>query len=293
MPFVETADDVSLFYRDWGVGEPVVFCAAWALSSVALQYQMISALDSGRRVVAYDRRGHGRSDDPGWGYDYDTLADDLACVIDRLELRGVTVVAHSMASGEAVRYLTRHGDSTVARLVLLAPTTPFLLKTHDNPQGVDGHFFADRRGEWRRDFARWITENEGPYFGDGLPSCIASPLLREWTKADMLATSLQAVIEFQESAAQTDFREELSRLAVPTLVIQGDADASAPLPLTGLRTAELVPNCRLIVYEHAPHGLYLTHRERVNRDLVSFMNDDSATLEHQSPGAGAAEKEAA
>ena len=288
MPLVDTADHVSLFYRDWGAGEPVLFCAAWALSSVAWQYQMISVLDSGRRVVAYDRRGHGRSDDPGRGYEYDTLADDLACLIDRLELHDVTVVAHSMASGEAVRYLTRHDAGRVARVVLLAPTTPFLLKTHDNPLGVDGHFFAERREEWRRDFARWITENEGPYFGDGVPGCHVSPLLRDWTKADMLGTSLQAAIEFQRSAAQTDFREELSRVAVPTLVIQGDADASAPLQLTGARTAELVPNCRLIVYENAPHGLYVTHRERLNHDLLSFIDaagDDSRSSAAESAAA--------
>jgi len=143
--------------------------------------------------------------------------------------------------------------------MLLAPTTPFLLKTEDNPLGVDGEFFAQRREEWRQDFARWIMDNEGPYFGDGLPGCSVSSLLRDWTKADMLAASLQAVIDFQLSASQTDFRAELSRVGVPTLVVQGDGDASAPLALTGARTADLVPDCEFIVYENAPHGLYLTH----------------------------------
>jgi pimeloyl-ACP methyl ester carboxylesterase len=271
MPFVHTDDDVSLFYRDWGEGEPVVFCAAWALSSIAWQYQMISVVDSGRRAVAYDRRGHGRSDDPGRGYDYDTLAGDLASLLDRLDLQDVTLVAHSMGSGEAVRYLTSHGADRIARLVLLAPTTPFVLKTSDNEDGVDAQLFAQRRDEWRRDFGRWILENEAPYFGDGLPGCEVSSLLREWTKNDMLATTLQAAIEFQRSAVETDFRQELPTLSVPTLVIQGNADASAPLPLTGMRTAELIPDCRLLVYENAPHGLYLTHRERVNSDLLAFI----------------------
>ncbi|MBV8987920.1 MAG: alpha/beta hydrolase [Solirubrobacterales bacterium] len=175
MGFVQTNDDVSLLYRDWGEGEPVVFCAAWALSSVAWQYQMISVLDSRRRAVAYDRRGHGRSDDPGSGYDHDTLADDLASLVDHLDLHDVTLVAHSMGSGDAVRYLTRHGSDRVARLVLLAPTTPFLLKTPDNHNGVDAELFAARWKEWRCDFGRWIVENEGPYFGEGLPGC-ESPL---------------------------------------------------------------------------------------------------------------------
>lgn len=274
MPFLPTTDNAELFYRDWGDGAPVLFCAAWALSSVAWQYQMIAVADSGRRAVSYDRRGHGRSDDPGRGYDYDTLADDLAAVIDHLDVRGVTLVAHSMGSGEAVRYLTRYGDDRVDRLVLLAPTTPFLLRTPDNPGGVDGEMFAQRRAEWRRDFAAWVAGNEGPYFGEGLPGCSVSPLLREWTKSDMLSTTLQAAIDFQRSGAETDFRAELSRLSVPTLIIQGDADASAPLPLTGSPTAAMVPNCRLVVYENAPHGLYLTHRDRLNRDLLAFVDDD-------------------
>lgn len=271
MPFVRTDDHVSLFFRDWGEGEPVVFCAAWALSSIAWQYQMISVVDSGRRAVAYDRRGHGRSDDPGHGYDYDTLADDLARVLEHLDLRDVTLMAHSMGSGEAVRYLTRHRDGRVARLVLLAPTTPFLLKAPDNADGVDGELFAGRRDEWRRDFGRWILENEPPYFGDRLPGCEVSSLLRDWTKADMLSTTLQAAIEFQRAAVATDFRAELTRLSLPTLIVQGDADASAPLAITGARTGDLLPNCRLRVYENAPHGLYLTHRDRVNEDLLAFI----------------------
>ena len=278
MPFVQTQDDVSLFFRDWGDGQPVVFCAAWALSSIAWQYQMISVVDSGRRAVAYDRRGHGRSDDPGRGYDYDTLADDLARVLDHLDLWDVTLAAHSMGSGEAVRYLTRHGGDRVARLVLLAPTTPFVLKTPDNEVGVDGELFAQRRDEWRHDFGHWILENEAAYFGDALPGGDVSTLLRDWTKADMLTTTLQAAIEFQHSAVETDFRAELSRLRLPTLVIQGNADASAPLPLTGARTAELLPNSRLLVYENAPHGLYLTHREKVNADLLAFVEDHAMVL---------------
>ena len=272
MPRIETAD-CSLFYRDWGAGDPVVFCAAWALSSVAWQYQMISVVDSGRRAVAYDRRGHGRSDDPGRGYDYDTLAGDLARLLEHLDLRDVTLIAHSMGSGEAVRYLTRHGGGRVARLMLLAPTTSFVLKTPANEDGIDGELLAENREAWRRDFGRWILENEGPYFGDGLPGCNVSSLLRDWTKADMLDTTLQAAIEFQRSAVETDFRAELPTLSAPTLIVHGDADASAPLPLTGARTAELLPNCRLAVYQDAPHGLYLTHREQVTSDLLAFIED--------------------
>lgn len=183
-----------------------------------------------------------------------------------------------MGSGEAVRYLTRHGADRVARLVLLAPTTPFVLKAPDNEEGVDGELLAESREEWRRDFGRWIFENEAPYFADALPGCDVSPPLRDWTKADMLNTTLQAAIEFNRSAVETDFRQELSRLSLPALVLHGDADAPAPLPLTGARTAELLPNCRLVVYENAPHGLYRTHREMVNADLLAFIDDHTAAL---------------
>lgn len=275
MPSIQTNDGQYLFARDWGEGEPVLFCAAWALSSVAWQYQMMSMVNAGRRAVAYDRRGHGRSGDPGRGYDYDTLADDLRSVIETLDLRNLTVVAHSMGSGEAVRYLTRFGRERVTRLVLLAPTTPLLMKTPDNEMGIDRDFVASRLEEWRHDFAHWVLQNEGPYFGETLPGCEVSSLTRDWTKADMLTTSLHAAIEFFRLAVGTDFRHELSRLSVPTLVIQGDSDASAPLPLTGARTAELVPDCRLLVYENAPHGLYLTHRPRIERDLLAFIGTDA------------------
>lgn len=281
MPYVSTDSGTSLFVRDWGEGEPVLFCAAWALSSAAWQYQMTSVVDSGRRAIAYDRRGHGRSDDPGGPYDYDTLADDLRDVIEHLDLRNVTLVAHSMGSGDAVRYLTRYGDSRVTRLVLLAPTLPFVLQTPDNEFGVPAVYFAEQRAEWARDFGRWIDDNEGPYFGDGLPGCDVSPLLRQWTKADMLATSLQAAIEFNREAVATDFRRELTELAVPTLVIHGDSDASAPFALTGSRAAALIPDCDLLVYPNAPHALYLTHRAQVNGDILAFLQRPSARSENR------------
>jgi non-heme chloroperoxidase len=146
----------------------VAFCATWALSSVAWLSQMISVADGSRRAVACDRRGHGRSDDPGCGYDSDTLAEDLANLLEQLDLQDVTLIAHSMGSGQAIRYLTRHGSDRFKRLVALAPTTPFVLETSDNVDGVDAQLFAERRHEWRRDFGRWILENEAPYFGDGV-----------------------------------------------------------------------------------------------------------------------------
>lgn len=259
-------DGVHLFHRDWGEGRPIVFLAGWALPSDCWCYQMLALSERGFRTVAYDRRGHGRSDDPGRNYDYDTLADDLAAVLDSLDLAGVTLVAHSMAGGEAVRYLTRHGrQRRVARVLFLAPTLPFLLKTADNPDGIDRQMFEGLRHVWRHDYPTWLANNARPFFMPETPE----PML-DWGRGLMLQCSMKAVIECNRAMVETDFRAELQSLAVPSLVIQGDRDASAPLPLTGILTTGLIPGAQIKVYQGAPHGLFLTHVDRFNADLAAF-----------------------
>ena len=274
MPFVETPDGASLFYRDWGQGRPVLFCSAVTLSSAEFQHQMLCMADHDMRAIAYDRRGHGRSDDPGQGYDYDTLADDLALLIDHLDLRALVMVAHSMAGGEVIRYLTRHGDERVDRIVLIAATLPFLLKTPANPEGIEGEQFEATRAGWRRDYGRWLEEMKPGYFGDGLPGCEVSGYLRDWTMADIMSTSFQAIIDCNHAIAETDFRAEMRNIRIPALIIHGDHDRSVPIEISGLRQAELLPKSRLIVYENGPHGLYLTHGERLNEDLLAFAQED-------------------
>lgn len=275
MPTITTNDGASLFYRDRGDGSTVLFCAAWALSSVEWEYQMTHLHERGMRTIAYDRRGHGRSDDLGDRYDYDALADDLATILDRLDLSQVTLVGHSMGAGEIIRYLTNHGAARVKRVALIAPTLPFLLKTETNPLGLDKALFEGAWAQWLQDFGYWIEQSEPLYFGDGLLDYSPSPLLRQWTRNDMLASSLNAVLEFSRSGVETDFREELKSIEVPVLIIHGDHDASAPLEITGRPTAELLPNAKLTVYENAPHGLYLTHRGRLNADLLAFTRQDT------------------
>jgi non-heme chloroperoxidase len=266
--YVRTADNVALFYRDWGHGKPVLFIHGWAAPSDMWNYQMPALSRQGLRCIAYDRRGHGRSSDPGGGYDYDTLSDDLAAVIEALDLHGVTLVGHSMAAGEMVRYLTRHGAGRIAKLVFLAPAaTPYPLKTADNPAGIDGAFFEHFRNEiLTHDLPKWIEENTRPFF---TPE--TSPAMMEWAKSLMYQTSMQAIIECNRCGTTTDFRAELPKITVPTLVIHGDRDASAPLDLTGRPTAALIPGAKLVVYEGAPHGLMLTHVDRLNTDLIGFV----------------------
>ena len=264
--FIETNDRTTLFHKDWGSGRPVVFLHGWALNSDMWQYQMIHLANQGFRCIAYDRRGHGRSSDPGRGYDYDTLAGDLASVMERLDLRDAVLVGHSMGAGEVVRYLTRYGTKRVSRALLLAPTLPFILKTEDNPDGVDRHVLDTVRARYCTDFPKWLADSAPPFF---LPE--TSPEMVQWAVRMALQASLKALVDANRTDTEADFRPEMRKIATPTLIIHGDRDHSAPLDFTGRRTAKLIPGSELKVYEGAPHGLFITHMERLNRDLLAFV----------------------
>jgi pimeloyl-ACP methyl ester carboxylesterase len=263
---VEARDGTELFVRDWGSGPAIVFVSAWALNSQGWQYQMIRLADAGYRCIAFDRRGHGRSGDSGGGYDMETLADDLARVIDDRGLSNVTLVGHSLGAAECVRYLTRHGQSRVRKLVLIAPVTPYVRKAADNPDGIDEKVAEATRALFRADFPGIVAANIKPFV---VPQ--TSQAMIDWVQTMMWQTSLQALVECNRAFGETDFRAELPKIALPTLIVQGDADASAPLPLTGKKTAALIPGSRLVVYEGAPHGLIYTHMDRLNGDLLEFL----------------------
>ena len=264
---IRTTDGVGLFHRDWGSGPPVVFVASWSLPSDSWAYQMLALSEAGLRRIAYDRRGHGRSDDPGGGFDFDTLADDLAAVMEALDLRGATLVGFSMGTGEIVRYITRHGVGRVARIVLIGTTTPMLARAADNPGGVDPAVFeAFRRDALMRDFPGWIDANMVPFVTPDTP-----PGLRNWVRDMALRTSAKALLDCNRALTAADFRAELASVAVPTLVVHGDRDETCPIGLTGRSTAALVPGARLAVYEGASHGLFLTHMARLNADLLAFV----------------------
>lgn len=268
---VRTGDGVGLFHRDWvGSGAPVVFVASWSLPSDQWAYQMLALSEAGHRCVAYDRRGHGRSEDPGRGYDFDTLADDLAAVMDALDLRDVTLVGFSMGTGEVVRYLARHGaEGRVARAVLIGTTTPMLARAPDNPAGVDPVVFEAFRRDWlMRDFPGWLDANMEPFVTPETPAG-----LRDWVRDMALRSSVQALLECHRTLAAADFRHELRAVQVPVLVVHGERDMTCPLDLTGRPTAALIPRARLSVYEGAPHGLFLTHMDRLNADLLQFLRE--------------------
>jgi non-heme chloroperoxidase len=265
MNVVETHDGTQLFYRCWGAGKTIVFAAAWALHSEAWQYQMVKLSDQGFRCVAFDRRSHGRSSDPGVGYDLDTLAGDLSTILTQLDLKDVILVGHSLGAAESIRYLTRHGTARVARLVLIAPTTPYLPRTTDNPDGIDPRVFEGMRAAFQSDFPGIVAANIKPFVIE-----TTSPALTGWIMQMMTQCSLKALIDCNRSFTTADFRADLPHLHLPTLILQGDSDASAPLEITGRKTAALIPNAELKVYAGAPHGLIYTHRDQVNEDLLNF-----------------------
>lgn len=264
-PRVAARDGVTLFSKCWGEGRPIVFLHGWALNADSWDYQTSALAEQGFRCIAYDKRGHGRSDQPHGGYDYSTMADDLEAVLAHYDVRGAVVVAHSMAGGEAVRHLTRHGTGRVARLVLVAPTLPFLTRTADNPMGVDATMFEQLRAVIAKDLPAWAEAGVDPFF---TPKTSAA--MKRWGVEMMSRTAIRPAIECNKAMTSTDFRAELARLTTPTLVLHGDKDASAPLPLTGQRAAELIPAAKLKVYPGAPHGIFLTHIDEVNADIAGF-----------------------
>ena len=271
MPFIETTDRTSLFVIDWGSGPPVVFTHAWGLRSDQWAYQVPALAGAGLRCVLYDRRGHGRSDRPATGYDIDTLADDLAAVIGHFDLHEATLVAHSLGSKEAIRYLTRHGDARIARLVLIGSVTPLLRRTPDNPGGLDPALIDANYAAVAADVPKWCADFEaaGPYFGS---SPGGSPELADWTIRMIVDTPLPVLLATLKVNADVDMRAELQKIQVPALIIHGDQDASAPIALTGRKTAELIPAASLTVYCGAGHGLYASDHNAVNADLLAFIN---------------------
>lgn len=255
--FVETDDGASLFYKDWGTGKPVLFTHAWGLNADIWEYQLTELVDQGLRCVAYDRRGHGRSTDPGRGYDYDRLADDLAAVIDQLDLKDITLVGYSMGNGEAVRYLSRHGSARIARLVMVSTI---------GPQSDSSRFDSFTAG-LKRDRPAFFANGVAAFTG-GHPAI--SPAMTEWVIAQFMRASPKAVIECMRGMSRGDLRADMRAVGVPTLIVHGDKDLVSPLAKTAQKTAELIPGCELRVYEEAPHGLVLSHRDRLARDILAL-----------------------
>jgi non-heme chloroperoxidase len=256
--FVETRDGASLFYNDWGSGKPIVFSHAWGLNADIWEYQLTELCDQGFRCIAYDRRGHGRSSDPGRGYDYDTLSDDLAAIIERLDLTEVTLVGFSMGSGEVARYLSRHGAARIARTVLVS-----VVALKPNAALFPGFIAA-----LKQDRPAFFTAGVASFTGS---ASTVSPAMSQWVLAQFLRASPKAVIECMRAISASDLEADFEALKLPTLVIHGGSDQVNPLDQTAKLTAAAIPGAELRIYADAPHGLVITHRDRLTKDLLAFV----------------------
>jgi pimeloyl-ACP methyl ester carboxylesterase len=276
MPTFTTRDGVVLRYIDWGAGRPTVFVSSWALGGQMWEYQMQYLAEAGMRCIAYDRRGAGRSDDPGRGYDLDTLADDLAALLDQLDLRDAVLVGHSFGGSEITRCITRHGAERIARIALDSPVTPCLLHGDDNPQGFPASALEASAARLKHDRPRFYREGVPAFFSLDAAERQPTPASGEqveWLLGLIMQCSLHAALATQHAQWHADLRPDLRALDLPALVIHGDDDRSAPLALFGTRTADLIQSSVLRVYQGGPHGLFVTHREQLNRDLLSFAAD--------------------
>ncbi|GCE06629.1 alpha/beta fold hydrolase [Dictyobacter aurantiacus] len=274
MPYIHTSDSTRLYYREWGMGTPVLFVSAWAFSGAMWEYQMLHLSERGLRCIAFDRRGHGRSDDPGRGFDIDRLSDDLAEVIEQLDLRDLTLVGNSMGCGEIVHYLARHGTSRIARVALVSGVTPGTLKSAENPQGLPKEAAEFAIMKMQQDRPLYMTDGAIKYFNLG-STWPAAPLLSsemvQWAIRLILECSPKASIECFRISAQTNFLPDLRACTVPTLVLHGENDQIAPLDMCARRTVQGIVGSELKTYPGGGHGMFLTHKERLNEDLLTFI----------------------
>ncbi len=268
---ITTEDGTILYYKDWARGPAVVFSHGYPLSSDAWNYQMMALSQNGYRVIAHDRRGFGRSSQPGHGYDYDTFADDLAALVQALDLKDVTLVGHSMGGGEVARYVSRHGEGRVAKVALVAAVTPLLLKAETNPNGVPIEVFDGFRAAVKADRSQWNKAVSMPYYNYDRPGAEVSEGVRDEYWRQGMATGILAAYEAIGAFSETDFRKDLKQISVPTLIVHGSDDQIVPIEISGLLTSKLVGHARLLVYEDGSHGLIITHKDRLNTDLLTFL----------------------
>jgi pimeloyl-ACP methyl ester carboxylesterase len=269
----ENSCNIDIYYEDYGSGKTVVLIHGWPLSSSSWEKQIPSLMEAGYRVIAYDRRGFGQSSKPASGYNYDTLAEDLNKIMTKLNLRAAALVGFSMGGGEVARYLGKYGSERVSKAVFMSAIPPFLLKTSDNPEGVDGSVFDGMKKAIKADRPAFLTEFFSNFYNVDIlkGTKISDEVVRlSWNIGS--SASPKGTLDCV-SAWLVDFREELKRINIPVLIMHGDADRILPLAATGKRTPEFVKGSRLVVIKGAPHGMNWTHAEEINRELLAFLNE--------------------
>jgi len=272
MPTITTADGTTIFYKDWGVGQPIVFSHGWPLSSDDWDPQMIFFLGRGYRVVAHDRRGHGRSSQGAEGHDMDHYADDLAALTSHLDLKNAVHIGHSTGGGEVVRYIARHGASRVAKAVLIAAVPPLMVQTPANPGGLPKQVFDDFQTQVATNRSQFYLDlASGPFYGFNRPGAkVSQGSIQNWWRQGMMG-GVKAHYDGIVAFSQTDFTEDLRKISVPTLVMHGDDDQIVPYADSGPLSAKLVKGGILKTYKGFPHGMPTTHAEQINADLLEFI----------------------
>jgi non-heme chloroperoxidase len=272
MGTITTRDNVTIYYKDWGAGQPVVLSHGWPLSSDSWESQALFLAANGFRVITHDRRGHGRSSQPWQGNDMDNYADDLAELIEALDLKGVNLFGFSTGGGEIARYIGRHGTKRVAKAGLIAAVPPQMLKTNENPGGLPIAVFDGIRAGSIADRSQLYKDiASGPFFGFNRPGAKVSQGLIDSFWLQGMQAGHKNAYDCIKAFSETDFTEDLKKFDVPTLIVHGDDDQIVPIAAAGLASAKLVPHPTLKVYAGAPHGLAETHKDQLNADMLAFL----------------------
>jgi non-heme chloroperoxidase len=271
MPTIKTPDDTEIYYKDWGSGQPVVFSHGWPLNADAWEDQMFFLSSRGYRCIAHDRRGHGRSSQSWSGNDLDTYADDLAALVEALDLHHAIHVGHSTGGGEVARYIGRHGTQRVAAAVLISAIPPLMLKTPENPEGLPIDVFDQLRAGVQADRSQFFKDLSAPFYGANRAGSKVSQGVRDEFWLQSMMAGFPACYFCIKAFSETDTTEDLKKFDVPTLIVHGDDDQIVPIVAAAMKSSKIVPNAELKVYEGAPHGLPTTLKDRLNSDLLDFF----------------------
>ena len=272
MPYITTQDNTQLYVKDWGTGRPVIMLHGWPLSADSWDDQAMAVADAGYRAIAYDRRGFGRSSQPWSGYDYDTLADDLAAVIEQTGAQDAVLAGFSMGGGEVARYMSRHAGKSVSRAILVSSVVPFMLKTDSNPDGTEQSVFDKMTVGMKADRAKFFAGFFKDFYGVSVLNSAVSEQLVQASCNTAMQASLRATLACAASFATTDFRGDLASFKVPTLIIHGTDDMIVPIDAAGRAAAKGIAASTLVEYDGAPHGLFATHKEKLTKDMLDFIS---------------------